>query len=76
MRQVDFEIPQQRKQGTVNCDMYIRAARRRAAQEELMQRERNIRRAIRRTEIAIRIIGGAWVAAVVAFVLSITQMAW
>lgn len=72
MRQVDFEIPQQ---GQVNCDMYIRATRRRAEEEKLMQRERNIRRAIRRTEIAIRIIGGAWVAAVVAFVLSITQIA-
>ena len=72
MRQVDFEIPQQ---GQVNCDMYIRSTRRRAEEEKLMQRERNIRRAIRRTEIAIRIIGGAWVAAVVAFVLSITQIA-
>ena len=72
MRQVDFEIPQQ---GQVNCDMYIRATRRRAEEEKLMQRERNIRRAIRQTEIAIRIIGGAWVAAVVAFVLSITQIA-
>lgn len=73
MRQVDFEIPQQ---GQVNCDMYIRATRRRAEEEKLMQRERNIRRAIRRTEIAIRIIGGAWVAAVVAFILSLTQFAW
>lgn len=72
MRKVDFEIQQQ---GTVNCDMYIRATRRRAEEEKLMQRERNIRCAIRRTEIAIRIIGGAWVAAVVAFVLSITQIA-
>lgn len=73
MRQVDFEIPQQ---GTVNCDMYIRATRRRAEEEKLMQRERNIRRAIRLTEIAIKVLGGAWVAAVVAFVLSITQLAW
>ena len=73
MRQVDFEIPQQ---GQVNCDMYIRATRRRAEEEKLMQRERNIRRAIRQTEIAIRIIGGAWVAAVVAFILSLTQFAW
>lgn len=73
MRQVDFEIPQQ---GQVNCDMYIRATRRRAEEEKLMQRERNLRRAIRRTEIAIKVLGSAWVAAVVAFVLSITQLAW
>lgn len=73
MRKVDYEIPY-RPVSETNADMFWAAKRRQQQEQAQRMRDNEYQKALRQAEIAIKVTGVAWVAAVVALAVSMARI--
>ena len=73
MQRVDYEIPYRPVRET-NADMFLVAKRRQQQEQAWQMRYQEYQKALRQAEIAIKVTGVAWVAAVVALAVSAARI--
>ena len=73
MKRVDYEIPYRPVRET-NADMFLVTKRRQQQEQAWQMREKEYQKMLRQAEIAIKVTGVAWVAAVVVLAVAAARI--
>lgn len=74
MRRIDYEVPYRSVRET-NADMFWAAVRKQQQEQMQRMREKEYQKMLRQAEIAIKVTGVTWVAAVVTLAVAIARIA-